>query len=498
GGMGEVYLANDPRIGRDVVVKVIRSGLETDELRERFVREARAAGNLTHKNIVTVFDVAEDVGRPFIVMEHVRGRTLSEFVRSQDEVSLPRKLAILEELCDALHCAHQAGIIHRDVKPSNVMIDEAGVVKVLDFGIARPLVYDTITNLTDPQVIMGTTGYMAPEVILGGVLDARCDMFSTAAVAYELLMLEPPFGTGPDAARKATLGELAPMRGVPSNVEAIVLKGLAPKPADRYADLSVMGSAFKDARLATAPRVVSPSWRQASAALTVIALVALGSFFWRSSGGTPDTTTALVSSDAPQQPREIFGVGSANVVVEPPAPPVAPRSVPKIVSAPDAGATTPAMRQRVTPTGPVILNAAAVASRQPLVLVVNQNHGAQRQITSVVARALVGNGGAFLPEFMKNDFAATYSGDSRALRAVEAIEGVPLILLAVSRSSSDPNIFEGLRRANLAMDVRVFRPVAGFATDMLHVDAVGAGFSDADALSNAAERAADQLKNLLK
>jgi hypothetical protein len=147
---------------------------------------------------------------------------------------------------------------------------------------------------------------------------------------------------------------------------------------------------------------------------------------------------------------------------------------------------------------PNFLNAAAVASHRPLVLVVNAERASQGQFTSIVARTISGNGGAFLPDFLAKGFASAYAGDSRGLTAVEGIAGVPLILLAVSESETEANAIEGLRRARLVMSVRTYRPSAGFATDMLQVEGIGAGFSDSEALNNAAQRAADELKKLVR
>src|SRR5688500_12872545 len=132
GGMGSLFLARDPAIDRLVAIKLLRRGFDTPELRDRFAREARAAGRLRHPNIVTIFDVGEHDGDPFIAMEFLAGETLHELIQAQARLSLARRLKLLEELCDGLAYAHRAGIIHRDIKPANLLVDSDGVLKILD------------------------------------------------------------------------------------------------------------------------------------------------------------------------------------------------------------------------------------------------------------------------------------------------------------------------------------------------------------------------------
>jgi serine/threonine protein kinase len=318
GGMGEVFLARDPQVEREVVLKVLRGGFEDDELRARFLREARAAGRLSHQNIVTIFDVDEDAGRPFIVMEYIRGRTLFEAITSRDNLSLTRKLEILEQLCDALQCAHQSGIIHRDVKPANVMLDDQGVVKVLDFGIARPIARDPAsTFITAANVIVGTVGYIAPEIIEGNDVDARCDVFSTATVAYELLTFQRPFGSGREVTRRVLLGDVTPMRNygldIPDSVEAVVRKGLALRPEDRFASMASMQRAFTDAKATILEKHKafgeSPATPQAAmfgghalmvAGAVILSLALAAAFAFRSNSQEPASQPAA-SSTLPQQ-----------------------------------------------------------------------------------------------------------------------------------------------------------------------------------------------------
>src|ERR1051326_6556731 len=137
GGMGSLYLARDPEMDRLLAIKLLREDVESDELRERFKREARANARLNHQNIVIVYDVGEDMGRPFIAMEYIEGSTLSGVIRERKEDSLDHKLLLMEQLCDGLAYAHRAGIVHRDIKPANLMLDGRGTLKILDFGLAR-------------------------------------------------------------------------------------------------------------------------------------------------------------------------------------------------------------------------------------------------------------------------------------------------------------------------------------------------------------------------
>jgi eukaryotic-like serine/threonine-protein kinase len=162
GGMGSLYLARDPDIDRLVAIKQLRDDVESDELRERFRREARSVGRLRHQNIVIVFDVGEDEGRPFIAMEYIEGQTLSGIIREKQPIPMDRKLQWIEQLCDGLAYAHRANIVHRDIKPANLMIDNDQTLKILDFGIAR-FGHAASTGMTQSGTLMGTINYTAPE-----------------------------------------------------------------------------------------------------------------------------------------------------------------------------------------------------------------------------------------------------------------------------------------------------------------------------------------------
>jgi eukaryotic-like serine/threonine-protein kinase len=184
GGMGVVYRAHDTLLERTVALKLISSGVDqTDELRERFLREARSAGHLSHKNIITIHDLGEHEGQPYIAMEFLEGQDLLTRMSAPDRMSLRRKVEVAIEICEGLDYAHGHGVIHRDIKPANIFITSSGTVKLLDFGLAR---LDT-SDLTHSNTMMGTLNYMAPEQIRGERADHRSDIFSAGVVIYELL-----------------------------------------------------------------------------------------------------------------------------------------------------------------------------------------------------------------------------------------------------------------------------------------------------------------------
>ncbi|HKE83727.1 MAG TPA: protein kinase [Vicinamibacterales bacterium] len=188
GGMGTVYVAHDPVLGRMVAIKVFAGDLDVPDARERFSREARAAAALNHPNIVTVYDFGEYGSQPYIVMEYVPGETMANLIRRKMPVSIGDKLRWMQELCAGAGYAHQMSVIHRDIKPANLVIDRSGRLKILDFGIARMLGIASNTS-----VMIGTPGYMAPEQITGDPVDHRSDQFSIGVVFYELLAYAEPF-----------------------------------------------------------------------------------------------------------------------------------------------------------------------------------------------------------------------------------------------------------------------------------------------------------------
>ena len=198
GGMGEVYRARDPRIGRDVAIKVLPGAAAVDADRlERFQREARAAGALNHPNILAVFDVGFEGGAPYVVSELLEGETLRERLRTGG-LPLQRAIQCGTQIAQGLAAAHEKGIVHRDLKPENLFLTRDGRVKILDFGLAKlhepAALFDkgeiqetTASKMTDAGVILGTVGYMSPEQVRGLPADPRSDIFSFGAVLYEMI-----------------------------------------------------------------------------------------------------------------------------------------------------------------------------------------------------------------------------------------------------------------------------------------------------------------------
>jgi serine/threonine protein kinase len=241
GAMGVVYAAMDEHLGRRVAVKLMLADFEEEpELRERFYREARITGQLAHRNIVTLFDLGEDKGRPFIVMELLDGLPLSDYLGTAAASSMDVKMDLMMQLCDGLQNAHQAGVIHRDVKPSNMFVLKDGTLKVLDFGVARL----AASSLTASGMLLGTPEYMAPEQARGQKMDARSDVFSAAGVSYFMLTGRPPFGSRD--LRKVLQAIIndppAPLSDddAPEGLRRVLMKALAKAPEDRYQQCAEM------------------------------------------------------------------------------------------------------------------------------------------------------------------------------------------------------------------------------------------------------------------
>ena len=239
GGMAQVYRAMDRQLERPVALKVLFPELSVDRtFVERFRREAQAAANLSHPNIVPVFDWGEDDGSYFIVMEYVEGRPLSAILRDPERMP-PRQIASIGAgVAAALAFAHRHGVVHRDVKPGNVLITPEGDVKVTDFGIARAM--NTEESLTQTGAVMGTAAYFSPEQAEGKGVDARSDIYSLGVVLYEMAVGRPPFsGDSPVAVASKHVRDMPVLPrqanpAVPAALEAVVMKAMAKNPDDRY------------------------------------------------------------------------------------------------------------------------------------------------------------------------------------------------------------------------------------------------------------------------
>ncbi|MEE8456594.1 MAG: Stk1 family PASTA domain-containing Ser/Thr kinase [Acidimicrobiia bacterium] len=239
GGMADVFEAEDTLLNRPVAVKLLHANFASDHaFVARFRREAQAAANLSHPNIVAIYDWGQDEDTYFMVMELIRGRTLREIVKSEGPLLARRSAEIAAEAAAALSIAHQHGVFHRDIKPGNIMITEDGTVKVTDFGIARAL--DDSEELTRTGAVIGTATYFSPEQAQGLPADERSDVYSLGIVLYELLTGKPPFtGESPVAVAYQHVSEPAPSPDsvnpdVPREIAAIAEHAIRKKPEDRY------------------------------------------------------------------------------------------------------------------------------------------------------------------------------------------------------------------------------------------------------------------------
>jgi eukaryotic-like serine/threonine-protein kinase len=252
GGMAEVHRGRDLRLGREVAVKVLRSDLARDpSFQVRFRREAQAAASLNHPAIVAVYDTGEDRtttgATPYIVMEYVEGETLRDVLRREGPLPPERAMSLAADICGALDFSHRNGIVHRDVKPGNVMITPQGSVKVMDFGIARA-VSDSAATMTSTAAVIGTAQYLSPEQARGEGVDARSDVYSVGCLLYELVTGAPPFtGDSPVAVAYQHVREDPKLPSsinprVPAELDAILLKAMSKNPANRYQSAADMRS----------------------------------------------------------------------------------------------------------------------------------------------------------------------------------------------------------------------------------------------------------------
>ena len=259
GAMGVVYKATDPHIERTVAIKTVRKDLLDADLAEqfmaRFKNEARAAGRLHHPNIIAIYEYGEDESVAYIAMEYVEGMGLREYLNRSARFDLPQIGAIVSQLLQALGFAHAQGVVHRDVKPANLILTPAGIVKVADFGIARI----DATTLTMTGMVMGTPTYMAPEQCRGLPSDHRADLFSTGVVLYELLTGMRPFAGSMEAVaykicheHPRPASELCPFP-LPPAMDALIDKALAKAPDARFGDASAFETALRVACGTPAP-----------------------------------------------------------------------------------------------------------------------------------------------------------------------------------------------------------------------------------------------------
>src|SRR3984893_11469732 len=309
GGMADVYLAEDQQLGRKVALKLLhRRFAEDPGFVERFRREAQAAAGLQHPNVVSVYDRGSYDGTYYIAMEYLPGRTLKQVIRQEAPVDPIRAIDITIQILKAARFAHRRGVIHRDLKPHNVMLDEADHAKVTDFGIARA----GASDMTETGSIMGTAHYLSPEQAQGHPVNASSDLYAVGVVLYELLTGKVPFdGESPVTIALKHVSEApAPLLhlnpGIPPELEHVVMWALNKNPGDRPQDADQLILALEQAKAV----IVSGARGQHTASMAALAAVGMGA------PGAAGAGTPLVPPPVTPPPGE--GNGAGVLVGEPP------------------------------------------------------------------------------------------------------------------------------------------------------------------------------------
>jgi len=343
GGMAKVFAGTDRLLGRKVAVKVLSSQYAQDKtFVERFRREAQAAAGLNHPNVVSVFDTGSDDGVHYIVMEHVEGRTLAHIIGEEGALPPARAVEIAVDVCRALSSAHEKGMVHRDVKPGNMLLTPDGGVKVADFGIARVASGEPLTVTGS---VMGTASYLSPEQARGGSIDARSDIYSLGCVLYEMLTGKTPFAGDSLVSIAYKHVEEEPTApslvnpAVPAGLSAVVTKAMAKDPADRYQSADEMAGELREASADAAPAKavptnertevlpVSPGGRTTTAPLPVTVSRERGRRWW------PLATAAVVLA--------VLALAVALILARDDPLPVSRPSLPPVTSPPVTSSPSP-------------------------------------------------------------------------------------------------------------------------------------------------------------
>jgi serine/threonine-protein kinase len=338
GAMGIVYKAMDPDINREVAIKTIHfdtvaEGREQEEMQQRFMREAQAAGRLTHPNIVMIYDVGREGGMTYIVMQCIEGRSLAKMIGGDERLPVDYIVRLMTQVCQALDYAHQKGIVHRDVKPANILLDSSGNPFLADFGVAR---METST-VTQTGTVMGTPSYMSPEQVMGKKVDKRSDIFSLGVILFELLSGKRPFAGDSITTVMYRIVHDVPLslkdvqKDVPAGFDFIVSKALAKDPEQRYQSCLEMAYDFANVTTLPSPKTMTldasagPAFQvamqekkkpkrkvgiAAAAAGIVLVGAAAGIFFLSRGGGQSgtskgvETKQAVGSKDAKTPPQQ--------------------------------------------------------------------------------------------------------------------------------------------------------------------------------------------------
>jgi serine/threonine-protein kinase len=342
GAMGIVWKAYDTVLRRYVALKLLSSSFrKTKDMQERFLREARAAGAIQHANIVTVYDLGESEGQLYIAMELVEGRDLSDMIALRDPLALERKLDIVIEVLAGLHFAHQRGVVHRDVKPSNVRVMPDGRVKIMDFGIARLQKADA----TGSGAIVGTPTYMAPEQITNGAITAATDVFSVGCMLYELLCYQRPFEAESvhGVLYQVLTTEPRPLRtvapSIPAALERVVAKAMNKVPHERYESAGQMLASLQGIRSALSgadDEATQPLGRWTPLPKPMLKLITHAPMKWRLGVLGALAAVVILLMYAPSTPAPENGAVIAPPAAAAAAPPSAPLSPGGLIAPPPA------------------------------------------------------------------------------------------------------------------------------------------------------------------